>query len=414
VGSVNAVPCRGAAPLRRCVGATLAGLLSVALLNVGTSGAAPGRAPTVSSLQQAVSALETRLAQEQQRTERLSEHFDRVQSTAVAAGQRAAKAEHALSILNRQVSTTSTSLATNAVNAYVEASGTTSSALTLSASVDDHVNARVYQATVAGDLAAEEQALQVERSLVAANATAARHARHQALVARHQLLSLVVANEVAQAETSLTLHSMRGSLANAVAAQALIIARQQAAAAAAARSRAAANAAAAAAAAAASVASSISPGAGAAATGAANAAAGAAGGVTSVSGTGVAAGQGVAAVAAAISQLGVPYRWGGEVPAKGFDCSGLTQWAWAQAGVAIPRVAADQWAALRHVPLTQLQPGDLLFYFNLDHDHTVDHVVMYLGAGPYGSQTLIQAAHTGTTISFGKVWTFGLIGAARP
>jgi peptidoglycan DL-endopeptidase CwlO len=132
--------------------------------------------------------------------------------------------------------------------------------------------------------------------------------------------------------------------------------------------------------------------------------------------SGVAAGsaQGMAALRAAEKEIGVPYLWGGESPGRGFDCSGLVQWAWAQAGFAIPRTTQAQWPALRHIPLGALQPGDLLFYYNLDGDHQVDHVVMYAGSGPWGTSTIIAAAHSGTTVSFEPIFTFGLIGAARP
>ena len=124
--------------------------------------------------------------------------------------------------------------------------------------------------------------------------------------------------------------------------------------------------------------------------------------------------QGLAAVAYAKSQIGVWYRWGGETKGVGFDCSGLVQWAWAQVGVHIPRTTSTQWPALTHIPLTKLQPGDLLFYYNLDGDHTVDHVVMYVGSGPYGVNTIIAAAQTGTQISLAPLFTNGLIGAGRP
>ncbi len=124
--------------------------------------------------------------------------------------------------------------------------------------------------------------------------------------------------------------------------------------------------------------------------------------------------QGLAAVAFAKSQIGVPYVWGGETPGVGFDCSGLTQWAWAKAGIAIPRTTETQWPAMHHVPLTQLQPGDLLFYYNLDGDHAVDHEVMYVGSGPWGVNTTIAAAHSGTSVSLAPLFTSGLIGAARP
>ncbi len=64
------------------------------------------------------------------------------------------------------------------------------------------------------------------------------------------------------------------------------------------------------------------------------------------------------------------------------------------------------------VPLSQVQPGDLLFY-DLGGDG-IDHVVMYVGSGPYGADTIIQAAHTGTVVEFDPIWYFGLVGAGRP
>jgi cell wall-associated NlpC family hydrolase len=124
--------------------------------------------------------------------------------------------------------------------------------------------------------------------------------------------------------------------------------------------------------------------------------------------------QGLAAVHYAESQIGVPYVWGGETPGAGFDCSGLVQWAWGKAGIAIPRTTESQWPAMVHVPLTALQPGDLLYYDNLDGDNAVDHVVMYVGSGPWGTSTVIAAAHTGTNVDYAPLFTNGLIGAARP
>ena len=211
---------------------------------------------------------------------------------------------------------------------------------------------------------------------------------------------------------------MQGTLAQEVAAQAAQEAAAAAAAAAAAKSQAAAQAAAAQASAAAGVAGEVGgAAAGAAATTAANAAASAAGGsgsTVSVSGSSSGGAGGAAAVHAATSQLGVPYVWGGETPGSGFDCSGLTQWSWSQAGASIPRTSESQWAGLTHVSLNSLQPGDLLFYFNLDGDNLVDHVVMYVGSGPYGADTIIAAPYTGANVEYEPLFTEGLIGAARP
>ena len=133
-----------------------------------------------------------------------------------------------------------------------------------------------------------------------------------------------------------------------------------------------------------------------------------------ITGTAAGSAQGLAALGYAKREVGVPYVWGGETPGVGFDCSGLVQWAWARAGFTIPRTTETQWAELRHISLKQLQPGDLLFYYNLDGDHQVDHVVMYAGSGPWGTSTIIAAAHSGTNVSLAPIFTFGLIGAARP
>lgn len=83
-----------------------------------------------------------------------------------------------------------------------------------------------------------------------------------------------------------------------------------------------------------------------------------------------------AAIAAAQSVLGTPYRWGGTSPSTGFDCSGLTGWAWARAGVSLPRTSRAQFAGTQRVPLDQIQPGDLVFYGSPIH-----HVGLYIGGG---------------------------------
>ena len=115
---------------------------------------------------------------------------------------------------------------------------------------------------------------------------------------------------------------------------------------------------------------------------------------------------GSAAVAAAMSQLGVPYVWAGSTPGQGFDCSGLTMWAWGRAVVGLPHSAAAQYDDTEHVPLSDLQPGDLLFY---DEGGTIGHVTMYIGPG-----RMVQAPETGENVQVTGIWSNGLVGAGRP
>jgi peptidoglycan DL-endopeptidase CwlO len=122
--------------------------------------------------------------------------------------------------------------------------------------------------------------------------------------------------------------------------------------------------------------------------------------------------RGEIAVQAAESFIGVPYVWGG-ASRDGVDCSGLTMLSWAAAGVQLAHSAAIQETESTPVPLSELEPGDLLFY-DFDGPAGIDHVVMYVGSGPYGVNTIIQAAHTGTFVSFDPIWYQGLVGAGMP
>lgn len=121
---------------------------------------------------------------------------------------------------------------------------------------------------------------------------------------------------------------------------------------------------------------------------------------------------GQAALVFAYDLLGTPYRWGGNGTAATdgeFDCSGLTQAAYAATGITIPRTAAQQYWAGTHIPVSQLQPGDLVFYAtNLSDPGTIHHVGIYAGGGE-----IIDAPHTGANIRFDPVNEAGLIGATR-
>jgi cell wall-associated NlpC family hydrolase len=104
----------------------------------------------------------------------------------------------------------------------------------------------------------------------------------------------------------------------------------------------------------------------------------------------------LAAVTAALGEVGVPYVWGGASPSAGFDCSGLVQWAYSQAGVALPRVASAQEQVGVPVPtLADAAPGDLVFFGNPAY-----HVGIYLGDG-----YMVDAPETGQTVSIQPVGT---------
>ncbi|MFI6741657.1 NlpC/P60 family protein [Nonomuraea sp. NPDC050451] len=123
--------------------------------------------------------------------------------------------------------------------------------------------------------------------------------------------------------------------------------------------------------------------------------------------TGPASGNARMALQFAFAQVGKPYRFGGTGPGS-YDCSGLTQAAWRQAGVELPRTTWTQWSwgAARRVPLNALQPGDLLFSKGLGH------MGMYAGNGK-----MVHAPQTGDVIKvvdLDDYWRTRLLGAVRP
>ena len=110
------------------------------------------------------------------------------------------------------------------------------------------------------------------------------------------------------------------------------------------------------------------------------------------------------AVNAALSQQGVPYRYATSKPGVSFDCSGLTKYAWAQAGVYLPHQSRAQYASIPHVAKGAAQPGDLIFFYS-----PISHVSVYLGGGQH-----VHAPATGDVVKISSVNWGKVSGVGRP
>jgi cell wall-associated NlpC family hydrolase len=108
----------------------------------------------------------------------------------------------------------------------------------------------------------------------------------------------------------------------------------------------------------------------------------------------------------ALEAVGVPYRWGGESPTGGFDCSGLVRWAWGRLGVDLPHSSYALYGVGRPVGRAQLEPGDVLVFEGLGH------VGLYVGRG-----RMVHAPQTGREVEVVRLASTGyggrLVGARR-
>lgn len=141
--------------------------------------------------------------------------------------------------------------------------------------------------------------------------------------------------------------------------------------------------------------------------------------------SGISVGSGTAktVIKAARQWIGTSYAWGGGGPSGpgpgsapdsgvvGFDCSALMQYAWAKAGVTLPRTSREQYRAGAHIPFAQAEPGDLVFWaYNPKDPSTIHHVALYLG-----HNRVIHAPQSGDVVKISTIWRDELVGTVvRP
>ena len=115
------------------------------------------------------------------------------------------------------------------------------------------------------------------------------------------------------------------------------------------------------------------------------------------------------AASIALRQVGIPYRYGGTTP-SGFDCSGLVQYSYSQAGKIVPRTTGQLWSALQPVATSEMKPGDVLFF---RIEGKMSHVGLYLGDSEF-----VHAPSSGRTVSVASLespfYGGSLIRAGRP
>ena len=315
------------------------------------------------------------------------------------------KAETQLAAAKRNEATSRSQLADYALNAYVNGgSGSVDLAVLLDTDGDELGPRQGYQSTTVGNRQELVDQLQASQRITAERAETLTEERKNAAAVAEQAEAKRASAEAARGELEAVRSQVTGRLADLVAERQAAEQRAREARARAealeAQREAAAQAAAAESAAASTPAAAPAPTAAASSTPALPPAP--APQASAPAPPPPSSGRGAAAVAAAASQLGTPYVWGGSSPG-GFDCSGLTMWAWRQAGVSLPRVTYSQRGAGTVVPLSQAQPGDLVFYSGFGH------VALYAGGGQ-----VIHAPRTGDVVKYSSVYMSNPILVVRP
>jgi peptidoglycan DL-endopeptidase CwlO len=352
--------------------------------------ARPATGDAISNARARAAAIESQLTQAQNEMSALSQQYDEAKYHLGQVNSNIATTKANIAADEKQVSQDKTTLSKAAIANYIS-DGTAAAQNSIFSGNQETAGATTeYNQIAEGDIS-----LAVDNLHTAENSLNAQVAQLQN--EQQQAQSQVTAEQNAVAQNAQAIDQQKNALAQEQGQIAQLVQQQQQAEAAAAAQAAAAKQAAAAQAAAAAAPSASS------------------GDGTSLAGLSQAAppptaAGGLGAVQAAESQIGVPYVWGGESPKgsadPGFDCSGLTSWSWGQVGVPLPHYSGAQMADSAPVPISDLQPGDLLFY----GPGGSEHVAMYVSAGE-----MIEAPYTGATVWLTSLRLGdGFVGAGRP
>ena len=333
-------------------------------------GAASAAASPIQDKQAQAAHIQAQLDAQGNKISQLDEQYNRAQMNVASTQGALAKARADLAAANQRFADVKSHMSEAALNAYMHGGNTSMVEQLVKSDGKDLAVRKTYVEAAAADQQSALEDLRAARQDLEAHQAELKASADSANAAAQSLASQKAAIDAAVAQQQAILSKVKGDLA-------ALLAQQQAAAAADAQRRAQA---------ALSHVGSVKPR-----------------GPAIPAGPPPPVGHGAsAAVAAAQSVIGDPYVYGAAGP-NSFDCSGLTMWAWAHGGVSLPHSSQSQYAGSTHISLSQLQPGDLLFYYSDIH-----HVAMYVGGG-----MMIEAPHTGANVREVPMRTSDLVGAGR-